>query len=92
MAVYVDNMRCPYGRMFMSHMMADTEVVLHDMADRIGVARRWIQKSRKGLVHYDICQSKRAMAVRLGAVEVNQREVANLMRRLLHEDGSHTDA
>ena len=68
-SVYVDDMRAPYGRMVMSHMVADTVEELHAMADRIGVARRWYQDR-----HYDICQSKRALAVKYGAREVTRRE------------------
>lgn len=54
MTVYVDNMRAPYGRMLMCHMIADTVDELHRMADRIGVARRWYQGD-----HYDICLAKK---------------------------------
>ena len=73
--VYVDDMRAPYGRMLMSHMMADSEDELHAMADRIGVAQRWYQGD-----HYDICQAKRRLAVAAGAVEVTPRELVRLRR------------
>ena len=71
MTVYVDNMRAPFGRLIMCHMLADTEAELHAMAARIGVARKWYQGD-----HYDICLSKRAAAVRFGAVEVELRTMA----------------
>jgi hypothetical protein len=70
MTVYVDDYRAPYGRMLMSHMVADSEAELHAMADRIGVARRWYQGD-----HYDVCQSKRAMAFDLGAVSITKRQL-----------------
>jgi len=70
MTVYVDNMRAPYGRMVMCHMIADTEEELHIMAAAIGVARKWYQKG-----HYDICLSKRAKAIEYGAIEVTRREL-----------------
>lgn len=76
MAVYVDDMRAPYGRMLMCHMVADTSEELHAMADRIGVARRWCQYEGQPDEHYDICLGKRAAAVRLGAEEVSRRELA----------------
>lgn len=69
-AVYVDNMRAPFGRMIMCHMIADTEAELHEMADKVGVARKWYQKD-----HYDICLSKRAIAVKLGAREITWRQL-----------------
>jgi hypothetical protein len=75
MTVYVDDMRAPYrgpsGRMMkMCHMVADPEHELHDMAREIGVAARHFQKG-----HYDVCLSKRAEAVRRGAVPVSQRQL-----------------
>ena len=75
MTVYVDDMRAPFGRMIMCHMMADTLDELHAMADRIGVARKWLQAVRSG-VHYDIALSKRALAVEAGAIEITMREMA----------------
>ena len=75
MTVFVDDMRAKYGRMVMSHMMADSEAELHAMADRIGIARRWYQGD-----HYDICQDKRRLAVSFGAVEITQREMVRVRR------------
>jgi len=80
MAVYVDNYRVPYGRMRMSHMMADTEAELHAMADAIGVARRWYQLDTSW-PHYDVCEAKRQHAIRLGARELTTRELALWRRR-----------
>jgi hypothetical protein len=74
--VYVDDMRAPFGRLIMCHMIADAEDELHAMAGRIGVARRWYQVD-----HYDICLSKRALAVHYGAVEVTQRQLAMMLMR-----------
>jgi hypothetical protein len=84
MTVYVDDMRAPFkpahrpGRTYLlCHMMADALDELHAMADRIGVARRWLQDPHSPSdVHYDISLGKRALAVRAGAVEVTQRQMA----------------
>ena len=76
MTVYVDESRHNYGRMIMCHMAADTLPELHEMADRIGVARRWFQDGRRP--HYDICKAKRVLAVRAGAVETTSRELIRL--------------
>jgi hypothetical protein len=59
-----------FGRMKMSHMIADSEEELHAMADKIGVARKWYQGD-----HYDIALSKRALAVEYGAKEITWREL-----------------
>ena len=81
MAVYVDNMRAQFGRMIMCHMLADSDEDLHAMADCIGVARRWHQKPGTYRSHYDIALSKRAMAVKAGAVEIDRLELGALLRR-----------
>lgn len=80
MTVYVDDMRARYGRMRMCHMLADSDEELHEMASRIGVARRWHQKADTPHSHYDICMSKRAIAVKLGAVEVTREGVVAVIR------------
>jgi hypothetical protein len=66
-SVYVGPSQYPYGRMIMCHMVADTLGELHEMADRIGVQRRWFQDTRHP--HYDVSKSKRELAVMLGAYE-----------------------
>ena len=68
MSVYVDEPIHPFGRMMMCHMVADTPQELHAMADRIGVQRKWFQ-NKKDRPHYDICMSKRKLAVGFGAIE-----------------------
>lgn len=75
MSVYVDDMRAPYGRLIMCHMVSDdpTHAELHDMADKIGVARKWFQGD-----HYDICLSKRAKAVQFGAVECTMEDASRI--------------
>ena len=84
MAVYVDDMRAPFGRMVMCHMVADTLDELHAMADRIGVARRWYQGPPGGRwPHYDIALSKRSLAVQAGAQEIKWKEAPTVARRCL---------
>lgn len=69
MTVFVDDMKAPFGRMVMCHMIAHTDAELHAMADRIGIARKWFQGD-----HYDIALSKRALAVRFGAHQITWRQ------------------
>lgn len=69
MAVYVDDVRHSYRRMVMCHMWADTHEELMAMADRIGVARRWLQMPPKASwVHFDIALCKKALAIKYGAI------------------------
>lgn len=95
MTVYVDNMRASFGRMVMCHMLADSDDELHEMAARIGVARRWHQAPPKASSsHYDIAQSKRKLAVAAGAVEITLRQAAcmAMRRRVTGELGQPADA
>lgn len=80
MTVYVDRARHAYRRMIMCHMMADTIDELHAMADRIGVSRQHFQPLSSP--HYDICQAKRALALKAGAVEASRQQIVALIRRL----------
>jgi len=59
----------------MCHMIADSTEELLEMADKIGVKRKWIQWAGTPKEHFDICLSKRAMAVLQGAEEISQREL-----------------
>jgi hypothetical protein len=78
--VYVDDMEAefkpghvPNRRYVMCHMITDdpTFEELHRMADTIGVDRKWFQGD-----HYDIVKTKRALAVKAGAVEITVRQCA----------------
>ena len=80
MSVYVDDASIPYGRMLMSHLVADSLEELHAMADRIGVARRWFQRDAS-TPHYDVCRAKRALALRYGAVALDRRAMAAWLRK-----------
>ena len=69
MAVYVDDVRHPYAGMKMCHMWADSLDELLAMADCIGVARRWLQQPPKASwIHFDIALSKKALALKAGAI------------------------
>lgn len=81
MMVVVDDMKAPFGRMVMCHMLADTTAELMLMADKIGVDRRWLQAPGSLREHFDICKSKRVLAIANGAQEVTMEGVMELMRR-----------
>ena len=81
MTVYVDDMRAKFGRYVMCHMVADADDdELHAMADRIGVQRKWHQKAGTPHSHYDIALTKRSLAVAFGAVEIDCRRLAEIVR------------
>lgn len=81
MSVWVDDMEAPFGRMIMCHMVADSREELDEMADKIGVARKWIQKPGTDREHYDICKSARRKAVAAGAIEVTMYELVCIVRK-----------
>ena len=82
MSVYIDNYGAPFGRMIMCHMMADTTEELLDMVDKIGVRRKWIQKAGTYWEHFDVCLSKRDLAIQHGAIELSPKD---LVRRMLQK-------
>ena len=88
MAVYVDNFYdtgVRYRGMKMCHMVADTRVELLKMVDTIGVNRKWIQSKDTPREHFDICYSKRVLAVKAGAVEIHFKQMAEMTRIRTYE-------
>lgn len=77
MTVYVDDMQAPYRGMIMCHMLADSDQELREMASKIGVSDIWHQGD-----HFDICQAKRKLAVKHGAVEITQRQAVVIRKKL----------
>lgn len=83
MSVYVDIPAYAFRRMIMCHMLADTPDELHAIADKIGVARRWYQCPPKASFwHYDICKTKRALAVSHGAIECDRNAFVAALRKI----------
>lgn len=89
MSVYVDevttwptNVIQPAARRYGNrwcHMTADTLEELHAMARQIGHRRAWFQNGR--WPHYDLVPSRRALAIKHGAKEVNSSERMKQMRK-----------
>lgn len=79
--MYVDNFAewggnmANFGRMKMSHMIADSSEELQAMADKLGLARRWIQYPGTAKEHYDVCLSVRKKAIALGAIFMEATEM-----------------
>lgn len=78
MTVYVDWLMNHGWRLGPNcHMFTDSDDLteLHEMADKIGMKRSWLDvKSKHVMPHYDLVASRRARAVKAGAVEIKTRE------------------
>lgn len=59
-------------------MIADTTQELLEMADKIGVQRKWIQKSGTMWEHFDIAKNKRTLAIKFGAIEITMMELGRM--------------
>lgn len=63
------------------HMYADTLTELHAFALRIGLKRSWFQVSRT-CMHYDLVPSKRAHAIKLGAISQDRYQCVSKWREI----------
>ncbi|WBF05199.1 hypothetical protein [Burkholderia phage CSP3] len=85
MTVYVDDMYQSemgrYGRMKMSHMIADTTEELIAMARTIGVRAKWLQHPGEHGEHFDIAKGKRELAIAAGAVPITLRQCSAMCFR-----------
>lgn len=79
MTVYVDDARNPYGRMLMSHMIADNSEELFEMACKVSVSTRWVQHRGTYKEHFDVCQERRLTAIAMGAVKVTAKELCKML-------------
>lgn len=75
MSVYVDDMRrraqVGQGRPAVwSHMFADTPAELREFATLLGLRASWIQWEGTHREHFDVTDTVRAKAVRLGALRI----------------------
>ncbi len=73
MAVYVDTAKNPFRNYIMSHMWADSLAELLEAADALGLRREWLQLPPKASwVHFDVTQSVKAKALKLGAIQTDK--------------------
>ena len=78
--IFVDTAKNAFRNMIMSHMMADTTDELIELAENIGLRSRWIQAKGTWKEHFDVSQSKRCLAIKRGAIVLNPRSLAYLMK------------
>ena len=62
----------------MCHMVSDNMEELHEMAQELGLRRYFQDQGR--YPHYDISKSKRRIAVLLGAIEVDERQIIKIVK------------
>jgi hypothetical protein len=80
MAVYVDRLRDWGWRLGPScHLIADSNEELHEFAAKLDMKRNWFQASPSG-PHYDLTAKRRAKAVQLGAIELENRPFIELLK------------
>ena len=76
MSLYVDAAYNRYGRMLMSHLIADTPKELRRAAFELELSNAYIQRRGSPHEHLDICKTKRQIAItKLGAKEISIREL-----------------
>ena len=80
--LYVDHVKATFGRMKMSHLMADTQEELLRAAGALGLRRSWLQNEDQPTEHFDVSESKRKLAIdQLGALPVTSRQLMEVVRR-----------
>jgi len=81
MSVYLDNARIPAKVAGIvarwSHLTADARAELDAFAARLGLRAQWIQHPGSCLEHYDLTDSKRRLALRLGAIAITSGEAGH---------------
>ena len=55
--------------------------ILHDFAQRLGLKRSWFQCKSGGMPHYDITHNIRDLAIKLGAVELDNIQMVEILRK-----------
>lgn len=83
--VYIGKNKYKYKRMYMSHMIADSLSELHDMANKIGISYKYFQ-NKLNKPHYDICQIKKENAIKLGAIEISDKLIIQLLKKLYNDN------
>lgn len=85
--VYIDDMEAEvaigFGGRYMKlcHMVADTHEELIDMANKVGVPLKYIQKAGTPEEHFDITKRAKFAAIKLGAKDVSSRFIVSIIQR-----------
>lgn len=82
MTVYVDEAVWPWKGKKWAHLMADSLDELHDFAKKLGLQRNWYQYNARH-AHYDVTESKRELALKLGAKDLAPFEERDLYKKVI---------
>lgn len=75
------NFKTRPGRIYkMSHLIADSTEELLEMTNAIGVCPEWIQYAGTYKEHFDITKSKKALAIKAGAIPITTSQLGRLIR------------
>ncbi len=90
MAVYVDNLR-DYGWRHgpSCHLIGDSVDELIEFAVGLGLKAEWFQP--KSSPHFDLTAEGREIAVKNGAIELNQRELITKLREIRQKQREKLD-
>ena len=80
MPLYVDHARLPYRRMLMSHLLADTSEEIKQAEKLLGLPANSVQYLGTPKEHLDVSESKRVIAVKMGAIEVTSKYLILIIR------------
>lgn len=74
--IYVDELifKKKNGKKCYCHMFADSVEELHEFADLIGRKRCWYHKSSTGIMHYDLDEKFRTLALENGASVISTKD------------------
>jgi hypothetical protein len=82
--IYVDRPIHPWKGKKWCHLVADDLQELHDFATKLGLKREWFQ-SHRIQPHYDITEAKREQAIKLGAIAIETKQMAERVENILRE-------
>ena len=80
--IYVDQPIHSWRNKKWCHLVADDLQELHDFATKLGLKREWFQNHRLQ-PHYDITVTKREQAIKLGAISIETKQMAERVESIL---------
>lgn len=89
MTVYVDDADWRWRGQLWCHLASLDLDELHQMAQRIGLQRKWFQSPPQAKwPHYDTIARRRAEAIKLGAVPISNQDMVRLRRKIMRIHGT----